>query len=71
VDLVDKIIQSDGFISVSTLNTQECKAAAVLLQRGVLFEHNGHYYLPAECLVGEIGDSVFFLEIGDSVFFLE
>jgi len=51
VELVDKIIQSDGFISVSTLNAQECTAAAVLLQRGVLFEHNGHYCLPAECLV--------------------
>jgi len=51
VKLVDTIIESDGFIPATKLNTQEREAAAILLQRGVLFEHNGHYCLPAECLV--------------------
>jgi len=51
IELVRTITQCDGCIPIAKLNAQESQAAAILLQRGVLFEHNGHYCLPTECLV--------------------
>ncbi|MBN4077127.1 hypothetical protein JYT48_02530, partial [Mariprofundus ferrooxydans] len=49
--------QQDGFIAQNTCNSQEREAAELLLQRGVLFEHDGHFCLPAECIVELRSDS--------------
>ncbi|MDQ6997918.1 MAG: hypothetical protein Q9M17_04320 [Mariprofundus sp.] len=52
IELTRKIAKHDGVIAIAKAEGKEIEAAIILLQRGVIFEHDGHYCLPAECLHG-------------------
>jgi len=41
----------DGYLAANKVTANFHKSLVILLQRGVLFEHDGHYCLPAEIVV--------------------
>jgi len=50
-ELACLLADHDGCLSVNKITANFNKSLVILLQRGVLFEHDGHYCLPAEIVV--------------------
>jgi len=48
IELTRNMAEHDGVMPIDMLDEQEAKPAAILLQRGVIFEQDGKYCLPAE-----------------------
>ncbi|MDQ6970300.1 MAG: hypothetical protein Q9M16_07315 [Mariprofundus sp.] len=57
VALTHNIAKHQGWFNADKSNEQENTAAAILLQRGVIFERDEHYCLAAECVVELRSDS--------------
>jgi len=49
--LTHKLADQGGYLATDRIEVQFQKSLAILLQRGVLFEHDGHYCLPAEMVM--------------------